>query len=380
MAVYELFMQHGLVLRVELWRKGIDMNGTAGLWRKLREGLGDFFHRPMAQQRGVRRWTLLGTTGVLALASLAGGILAMGAIGSGVGVTVSSNAQFCDSCHEIVPAYEQWRISSHRSVNCLTCHTEEGLPGYVKINLEGLKNLATHASGATELPAQASIKRETCLQCHAEGSLPETIPAATLRVSHSSHQELNCTTCHARLVHPVLFDAPALALTRTADHAQKDCNVCHPSPSPTYLHGDAGVACSSCHSGNIPNHDLAVRRSTTLRETCMDCHAQQRVSQPESCQTCHVSPHGFKQNCGQCHASTDRWGLRSFVHPATITGAHEQLQCTKCHAVAAAPAGQALSPGNYLCSTCHTPKHPPMDNNCAKCHNTTGWKPLKGQK
>lgn len=358
------------------------MNGMTEFWRRMQNGLGDILHRPMAQQWGVRRWTLLGATGVLALVFLAGGILALGALASGVGVTVSSNPQFCDSCHEIVPAYEQWRMSSHKSVNCLTCHSQEGLPGYLKINMDGLRNLGTHASGATELPSQASIKRETCLQCHADRSLPEAIPQAVLKVSHSSHQDLNCTTCHARLVHPVLFETSALALARSGNHAQKDCSVCHPSPAPTYLHGDGGVACSSCHSGNIPNHDLAVRRSTTLRETCVECHTQQRVSAPESCQTCHVTPHRFEQNCGQCHSSTENWGLRSFVHPATITGAHNQLQCVACHAVKPAPAGQgqSLSPGNYLCNTCHIPKHPPMDNNCTKCHNTTAWKPLKGQK
>lgn len=356
------------------------MNGESGIWRRLKDSLGEFFHKPMARHTGARRWALLGTTGFVTIVFLGAGLLALGALASGVGVTVSSNPKFCDSCHEVLPAYEQWRVSSHKSVNCLSCHTDGGLPGYIKINVDGLRNLATHVSGFTELPSEARINSASCLQCHPRSGLPETIPQAALRISHSSHKDLNCTTCHARLVHPVFFESPPLVLAQGDAHGQKDCEICHTSPAPTYLHGDAEVACSSCHSGNIPNHDLAIRRNTPLREACVECHAQQRVSQPESCQTCHVSPHGFDQNCGQCHSSTERWGLRSFVHPATITGAHNQLQCTQCHAVAQLSSGRNLAPGNYLCGSCHTPKHPPMDNNCAKCHNTTAWKPLKGEK
>lgn len=354
------------------------MKGMKGSWRKIRDSLGELFGRPMANHRGARRWTLVGTTGALSLLFLGAGALALAALASGAGVTVSSNPKFCDSCHEIVPAYEQWRISSHKSVNCLACHTEEGLPGYTKINVEGLRNLVTHLSGDARLPPQATIKNENCLRCHPRSALPETMPQASLRMSHSAHQGLGCTDCHVRLVHPRLFETPALA--RATTHVQKDCSVCHPSPNPTYLHGDAQVACSSCHSGNIPNHDLAIRESTPVREACIECHTQQRVSAPEACQTCHVSPHGVDLACNQCHSSTESWGLRSFVHPSLLTRTHSQLQCTTCHAVSPTPSVQPLSSGNYLCSNCHTPKHPPLgDNNCAKCHTTAAWKPLKGQ-
>ncbi|MDP2727464.1 MAG: NapC/NirT family cytochrome c [Dehalococcoidia bacterium] len=351
------------------------MKRMRGFWQKLGRNLRDLFGRPIAYQWRSRRWTLMGTTGVLSLIFLGTGALALATLTSGVGVTVSSNPKFCDSCHEILPAYEQWRTSSHKSVNCLSCHTEDGLPGYAKINMEGLQNLVSHLSGSTELPSQASINNDNCLRCHARNTLPETMPQATLRIAHSSHQDLKCTACHERLVHPRLLDAPVLA--QAISHTQKDCSVCHPNPNPTYLHGDAQVACSSCHSGNIPNHDLAVRRNTPLRETCTECHTQQRVSQPESCQTCHVSPHGIDPNCSQCHSSAESWQQRSFVHPVALTATHGQLQCTQCHAVSLPPSPQSFGSGDFLCNNCHTPKHPPLDNNCTKCHQPTGWKPVK---
>lgn len=357
------------------------MNGESGFLQRLRNGLEDFFHRPIAHHWGIRRWTLLGTTGVLSIAFLALSAISLAAIGSGVGVTVSSNPSFCDSCHEIQPAYDQWKISSHKDVNCVTCHTDEGVAGYQKISFDGLRNIADHLAGDVDLPAGASVKNDSCLACHPRDSLPETMPEATLKIAHSAHEDENCTTCHVRLVHSRLFEqSPAPA--RAVSQSPKDCSVCHPSPAPTYLHGDAQVACSSCHSGNIPNHDLAVRRNTALQDTCIDCHTQQRVSQPETCQTCHVGPHGLglngaEPNCTQCHTSKQNWSISTATHPVALKGSHEQLKCTQCHAALPTPNVQTSGGSSFSCNTCHTPKHTPMDNNCTNCHQVTGWKPIK---
>ncbi len=353
------------------------MNEKSGFLQRLRNNLGDFVHRPIAHQWSVRRWTLLGTTGLLSIAFLAVSAMALGALGSGVGVTLSSNPTFCDSCHEIQPAFDQWRISSHKDVGCVSCHADAGLSGYKKISLDGLANIATHISGGFDLPAQAEVKNDSCLACHPRDTLLETLPQATLKIAHSAHEDQNCTTCHVRLVHPRLFEqAPVLA--QTVGSSQKDCSVCHVNPNPTYLHGDAQVSCSSCHSGNIPNHDLAVRRNTPLQDTCTRCHTEQRVSEPQSCQTCHTSPHGAELSCNQCHSSKQSWSVRNFNHPVELKNTHGQLQCAQCHVPAQVSGGvHTVSTGNYQCNTCHEPKHAPIDNNCAKCHLPTGWKPLK---
>lgn len=355
------------------------MNESKRFLKRLGHGIGEFLQRPIAEQRGGKRWALMGTTGLVLIIALAAAVLAIAALGSGVAVTVSSNPKFCESCHEIAPAYEQWHASSHQSVNCLTCHTDAGLPGYVQIITKGFQDLATHASGNTELPAQASISDDNCLRCHTRDKLPETLPQASLRIAHSTHEDVDCTYCHNRLVHSrLLDDQPAFVQTTSSRiNAQKDCSVCHPAPNPTYLHGDAQVACSSCHSANIPNHDLAIRRNTALRDTCNDCHTQQRVSAPQSCQTCHTSPHGVDLACAQCHSSQQSWSIRSLDHPVALTKTHGTLQCSQCHATTQSPSAQTISTGNFLCSTCHTPAHPPMDNNCTKCHQPTGWKPLR---
>ncbi len=352
------------------------MSEETGLLQRLKNSLGELLHRPIAHHRGVRRWTILGTTGAIFLIFLAASAGSLGALGSGVAVTVSSNPSFCGSCHEIGPAYDQWRISSHKNVNCLDCHTEGGIAGYAKISTDGLRNITDHLSGGVDLPAQASVKNESCLACHPRDTLPETMPQVALKMAHSAHQDQNCTTCHVRLVHPRLFEQSP-AMVQAVNLSPKDCSVCHPSPNPTYLHGDAQVACSSCHSGTIPNHDIAVRQNTPVQETCIDCHTQKRVSQPESCQTCHVSPHGAQLDCARCHSSKQSWSEQKLTHPVALTATHGQLQCTQCHVPSQGSAVQTLSTGNYLCNTCHTPKHPPMDNNCAKCHQPTGWKPLK---
>jgi hypothetical protein len=46
----------------------------------------------------------------------------------------------------------------------------------------------------------------------------------------------------------------------------------------------------------------------------------------------------------------------------------------QCHAVSQATSTKSLSSGSYRCSNCHTPGHPPLDNNCVKCHQLVAWK------
>lgn len=349
------------------------MKWIRDFWQRSTGIAKDVASEPMVRLVGARRWAFFGTIAVVSVAFLGGLGVVMAALLSGVPVTISSRPDFCASCHEIRPAYDQWSISSHKTVNCVDCHTGYGLQSYAKINLEGFQNYVTHLSGNTQLPTQANIAKESCLRCHPQEKLPETLPQASLKISHSSHiAEESCTVCHDRLVHPRLFEAPASS-PRLANHTPMDCQVCHPTPSPTYLHGDANVACSSCHSGAIPNHSLAVKRNAPLQETCIQCHTEKRVNPPEACQTCHVSPHGIDPNCGKCHSSTASWATLSFTHPVKLNEKHRQLQCTQCHATT-----KDFTEKRFLCQACHQPKHTYQGENCLVCHQATAWKPLRG--
>ena len=302
----------------------------------------------------------------------------MAALVSALTMTVSSNPSFCASCHEIRPVHDQWVSSTHKGVNCLNCHTERGWEGYVKVNVQGARNIITHLSGQDRLPPEADIKNSSCNYCHPADQLPETRPESTLKVAHSKHEEQSCTTCHNRMVHPGQFEVPEEI--KLVSHQPKDCQVCHQNPSPQYLHGNSNLPCTSCHSANIPNHEVAIKRGAMPKENCQECHSRERVSAPETCHTCHVSPHGTENelNCNRCHSADSKgWSQVSFAHPVKLSIEHSQIQCTKCHASKSLSVSTTQPGGAFQCLTCHKPPHQSYANgNCIQCHTITGWKPL----
>ena len=305
----------------------------------------------------------------------------------GGGLVVSPRPSSCLTCHEMEAYYTQWASSTHKDVICLDCHTEPGLVGVVKIEASMLKNSAGHVAGAYEMPIRADVRDDSCLRCHPRDSRPEVLPQATIRISHSAHNDIQCAQCHGRLVHTLGQETTVPTVTHKG--GEKACQVCHtPEVCP---HGSAQVDCQSCHSASIPRHNLREQTNVITREDCIDCHNKMRVSAEENCQTCHVSPHGIDRSCNKCHTSTDTWHDKQLVHAFPLDGGHSSVACTKCHTSTstdaakvktAAPLAGATHTANGtpspLCANCHQPPHKPLgDGNCATCHSPDGWKPVR---
>ncbi len=299
---------------------------------------------------------------------IAASIVGVFLIASTTTVAVSMQPGFCLSCHEIRPAYDQWHTSAHKGVTCINCHTEPGIAGYVKVNTAGAANLLTHLFADYRLPARADVHDASCLSCHPRESRPESSVRTTLKIAHSKHDKQQCADCHGRLVH---VNIATEVSTAPKPHAVRDCTVCHtPDNCP---HGDATLACTSCHSGNVPKHEPARERGVMPRESCQECHQKAKVGSPEYCQTCHVSPHGVSVACSRCHTSQTTWTEHTFNHPVKLEGKHAGLDCGKCHGT------KTLAGLKYVCSNCHTPPtaHKGSNDSCDKCHSPTGWKPAK---
>lgn len=308
------------------------------------------------------KWTSRGT-----LFSFAGAIVVLLVMASFADVTLSSRPELCMSCHQIRPLYEEWTTSTHKGVSCVACHTEPGLAGYVKIHVKTVKNVATQALGRDEL-IQADVSDSSCLRCHPKEERPEVINQATLRVAHSKHDKQQCADCHKTLVHTRQLETPAL-VKAPVEHVDSKCQVCHKT-SVEFAHGPSDVACTSCHSATVPNHDLAQKKGVFPMSGCNDCHKKERVSSPEECQTCHVSPHGIQEACGKCHSSATTWTEKAFTHPVKLVGNHTNLKCEQCHTN-----GKDFKGLTYTCSNCHQPKHEQRANNvCSVCHTPLGWK------
>ncbi len=299
---------------------------------------------------------------------IAGSVIGLGLLSSFAAVGVSMQPGFCVNCHEIRPAYDQWRASSHYGVACVNCHTETGIAGYIKINVAGAQNVLTHLVADYRLPAHADVHDVSCLSCHPRESRPEASMRTTLRVAHSKHDKQQCSECHGRLVHT---NPNGEVATAPKPHVVRDCTVCHtPQNCP---HGDATLECTSCHSGNIPKHELALARGVMPRASCQECHKKNKVGSPEYCQTCHISPHGVSVPCSRCHTSQVTWIEHTFNHPVPLIGKHTGLDCDKCHGT------KTLTGLKFVCSNCHTPPtvHKGTNGDCAQCHNPEGWKRAK---
>ncbi len=112
----------------------------------------------------------------------------------------TSRSGFCASCHEMTPMYKAWQQSGHAGVDCVKCHAEPGLAGYVGTKVKALGEVYYHITGSYKKPI--TINSETwqfsqrCLLCH------ENIKGSG-KPHNSVHfqQQMPCTSCHRDMVH-----------------------------------------------------------------------------------------------------------------------------------------------------------------------------------
>ena len=132
----------------------------------------------------------------------------------------TSTPQFCASCHEIQPAYNSWKTSTHVNnaqgftADCMDCHLpapQDTFNFFYAKTFHGLKDIFVHFFGGpydreeNRQKAYKSFKNEQCKKCHRNLLyLPESRGAM---LAHRSvlypreGYEKKCTDCHRDLVH-----------------------------------------------------------------------------------------------------------------------------------------------------------------------------------
>ena len=132
----------------------------------------------------------------------------------------TSTPGFCSSCHEIVPAYEDWKKSTHVNnthgivADCMDCHLpapQDTINFFFMKTLHGAKDVAAHFFGKTydraenRRHAYASFKNAQCQKCHRNLlGIPDRRGAL---LAHRSvlyprkGYEKKCVDCHYNLVH-----------------------------------------------------------------------------------------------------------------------------------------------------------------------------------
>lgn len=229
-------------------------------------------------------------------------------------LTVSSNAQFCNQCHLLNQAYQTWKESTHKKINCLDCHDEPGFLGFVLGKARGLNNLAAYISKNYQLPLSTTVKNSSCLRCH-QPRMTKTLEVRGIRVSHKEINQAGffCTECHTALVHqnknkqrPAIMDK---------------CITCHNEQK-------ASSRCSLCHP-----IDIAYRPDRSLED-----FPKVHLDEPNSCRGCH-SP-AQERKCLNCHGlempHTAKFvqgghARLGFINKSVCYRCHEPFSCAGCH-------------------------------------------------
>jgi hypothetical protein len=151
------------------------------------------------------------------------------------------------------------------------------------------------------------------------------------------------------------------------------CEVCHASAAGGALSG----GCTSCHTAI--GEQLAASSGF---------HGALTGVKPTDCGRCHVEHHGDEAQLVDARAFQlagvpDRARFDHAFTQFTLSGAHAQLECARCHANADAERlekGQARFVGaSQRCASCHADPHRgQFDSDCASCHGQSSFTELTG--
>ena len=121
-------------------------------------------------------------------------------------IVITGTPTFCNSCHIMNRYYDSWETSTHNEVNCLACHLQPGLTGYVKGKINGLAQAVDCMVGRIGTKANATVADASCMrpECHTIEELEsKNIDHNGIKFTHKGHIakviggiEVSCGTCH----------------------------------------------------------------------------------------------------------------------------------------------------------------------------------------
>jgi nitrate/TMAO reductase-like tetraheme cytochrome c subunit len=262
-------------------------------------------------------------------------------------VQLTSTSRFCSVCHYMKTFYESWKASSHKNVECSTCHYAPGLRSKLRAKMEGLVQVARYWSKLyLKSKPWAEIPDESCLRpgCHDKRLLEGQVKFKKVVFDHTIHfsdlkrgKKLRCTTCHSQIV-----QGEHITVTESS------CFICHFKKSDV---NPQAANCSYCHKPEQLTAAKEVRFNHTVvyqkNFSCDKCHSQVVLGDG-------AVP---RENCYKCHferARLDEYGNTSLIHTMHIT-AHK-IECTQCHL---AIQHKIIKDIETIadCRTCHTGSH-----------------------
>jgi NapC/NirT cytochrome c family, N-terminal region len=273
---------------------------------------------------------------------------------------ITSQPSFCKSCHYMKPYYDEWKTSSHRTVSCMDCHSNQGKTNHVLArNLEAAREVLSMVTGKYPPRPHAEIDDASCLQagCHEKRLLKGKVSFKGVTFDHTPHltmdrrgRKLRCTSCHAQMV-----------MGRHIAVTEEVCFLCHFKNRMQSPEAATSAFCLKCHK--VPDGNVSVRNSARTfnhREylkgnvQCSFCHAS--VVRGDGCVP--------KVMCFQCHNKPEnlaRIGDMEFIHENHIT--KRKVECYQCHTEI-----QHSIDTSEQCTPLKTNPYAYSHDNCAQCH------------
>lgn len=311
----------------------------------------------------------------------------------------------CASCHTTDPGWAPASFGVHNdyyvlngahaliSNQCATCHN-----GDYNNTPNTCAGCHTEDYNQTTDPPHLALQFSTdCASCHSESAWsPSTFEhdAQYFPIYSGSHQGVwsQCSECHH-------VPGNYAAFTCVTCHTQPETNEDHTGVNGYVYESSACLACHPNGEGDFGFDHNSTAFPLTGAHTmvnCLDCHAAGYEGTPTECAACHTTDFNQSTNpnhvalsipndCVMCHTTNPDWTPAAFpIHDNyyPLAGAHALIadQCVTCHN------------GNYnntpnTCAGCHqsdynntnNPSHIALNfsNDCATCHNETGWSPAE---
>ena len=307
----------------------------------------------------------------------------------------------CMSCHRHKKAHG----GKFTNDKCLSCHEEAGSKRLRNDSLE------IYHGEKSKFPLRNSHAGVQCQMCHVNDVYQNT----PMECGVSCHQDSlhkgtlgqQCSRCHE----PGQWRAVRFDHTKDTKwplqgrHTEiKTCESCHPGRhykgAPTTCgsagchksddvhQGQLGNKCETCHKvdgGNTFRHNRDAKFKIDGAHQpllCASCHKSITFKPVQAkCFGCHPEPAihkgRFGTDCERCHSTTTFKDMKALhdVGDFSLTGAHDQVDCAKCH-----PNGEARRGSGNLCITCHRKDdihQNSLSPRCGECHSQRAFSPAR---
>ncbi|MEW6509623.1 MAG: cytochrome b/b6 domain-containing protein [Bacteroidota bacterium] len=229
-----------------------------------------------------------------------------------------------------------FQAAAQTSVDCLSCHAEQGLT----MSKRG-KSISLYVNAASlKRSAHAGLE---CVDCHAGFSPTELPHARKIRL-------VACTSCHAD--EQFLAYGESVHGRIAGGHPNAACADCHgthaiaklSAETPEQRKAFATATCARCHAAvdstfNASDHGIALAAGVKGSPTCIDCHGEHEVQAPAD-SAAQTNWKNLAAMCLRCHV--DDPDVRARVGPtAGFIASYEQ----SVHA-------RAVKVGNEAAATC----------------------------